>query len=373
MPHSLPAFNPRGYDRVDNVENDAFQLKGKIAYVDPGTAFDASLIPDKMLSCMATFAITGSGLNDSRFRRLQEEPATVEAIKAALSDRIPSIETVNNADCDPAILGHDRTNWRPSLSNGFFAVSRSGGPFEFKNYKLLVYVPNGQMTRELRSIGVEMHHKNLDMTVGDFMQTPQFINAHSLATRNVCRAAEKIAEALGVKLASYQPDSRAKKLGRGQSTPQIAVPESMSLFGNMVSARVQMGDGCAQRTVVVSDRMCTPLDTLGRPLVPLGALSGAVLMNSDNSRFTSQFVDKVDLERLSIPSGPVHRQVTEHTDSEKAYISTVCFWDVDGSRGELPKALKSDPQDSAILQSHVEQAYKASATRLNHVISYQAS
>lgn len=372
MPHSLPVFKPEGYAQVKTAEDDKFRVKGSISYLDPSVAFDPALIPDKMLSCMASFSVTGSGLNDSRFRKLQEEPETVESIKSALSDRTPSLSSVYSTDCDPACVGQDRVAWGASLNKGFFAIGRSGGAFDFKNYKLIVYVPNDQMTRELKSIGVEMRHKNLDMTIGEFMSTAQFRNARSLATRNICRAAEQIAGAIGVKLSDYQPDDRARRVGRGQPTPVIAVPESLGIFGNMVAARVQMEDGRVKNTVVVSDRMCTPLDTVGPPLVPLGALAGTVVMNSDNSRFTSRYITKADLERLSIPSGPRHREIGEHTDSDKAYISTVCFWDSENVDG-LPKALRSDPQASTSLQSHLEQAYSSTATRLNYMISYQAS
>ena len=345
--------------------------KGRISYLEPDLPFEPSHVQDKMLSCVASFAITGVGLSDAYFHNARSEPETLERIRGALAPQPPSLAVIHTEDCDPYYLGRDKATWKPSISTGHFSISRTGGRYDFKNYKLLVYVPNEVTARELRSQAVSLQAtRHLDMTVGQFLKLPQVEQARSLAVRNVCRAAEAIAGALGVKLVDYEPDTKAMRLGRYQPIASIAKPESISIFGSMTRADVSWDNGEVRDLVVVSDRMCSPLDMVGQPVIQLGALNGVAMINGNTDNLSRYHVTKEAIDQLSIPVGPV-AVPAEHNENDKAYIGNVCFWDAEKSK--LPKSLVGSAHSPAHLQAKIEKAFGKSSVRYEHVISYQSA
>lgn len=367
----LPAFKPVSASAAVAPAEQAAPSKGKITYLEPSAPFDPELVPDKLFSCVASFGITGLGLSDAYFHNARSEPETIERIRAALAPQPPSLSVIHTEDCDPYFLGRDKAAWEPSISNGHFSISRSGGRYDFKDYKLVLYVPNQVTARELKNHAVSLQaSQNLDMSVGQFLSLPQFEQARSLAVRNVCRAAEAIAGALGVKLVDYEPDPKAARLGRGQPMASIAKPEALSIFGSMTRADVRWDTGETRDLIVVSDRMCSPLDISGRPVLQLGALNGVALVNSSTEHLSHYHISKAELEQLAVPVGPVS-VAAEHNENDRAYISNVCFWD--SSKAKLPKQLLGSSHSPAHLQAKIEQAFGKSSVRYEHVISYQAT
>jgi hypothetical protein len=341
--------------------------KGKLFYLDPKERLDPQKIPSKLFACLGSFKIsqssrTGESLNDVYFKNLKSDPKTRKELSAVLAERSPSIGVVFTQDCDPSQQGRDSTIWQPSVGNGYFSVSRQGGRYEYGNYNLFVYCPNETMSSDLHALATEMAHDE-NVTVENFLATPEFKEAKGLARRNLCKAADAIASVLGIELLEKEMDHKAPKLA-GRTPPYIARPSSLTVFGTMTPARVTNSETKPVDKIVVADRMSSLLENVGKPLIQLGALSGIAQVES-NKLPSSRFVSESDLESKAIPSGPSMIANTRHSDRDRAYVKDVCF-----TNKENAKALVSSRFDTEGLVVRVESAFDSAASRYEHVITY---
>lgn len=356
------------------VQEPEAQHKGRITYLSPNATFRPELVPEKIYSCVAAFPIVSAGLTDPFFQSLKKEPANLHAaLKENLAVKGPSLAVIRTRNCDPKCLGRDQRAWQPSTGTGWWSISRSGNDqFDYTGYTLFVSATVDGYTEDLREVGRRLQSRQLDMTVGQFLQTPEFQQAKKLAYRNLCRAADSIAHSLKIALVGRQADSEAPRVSPGLPQPTMAKPLAMTMYGGMTLANVIGTDGESREQVVISERCSTLLDNEGSPLIQLGALNGVAMVEGSPHALWSRSLDQAELERYAIPSGPAVASNAGLSERDRVYIENVCTWDP--SRIASSKALSSSGHKaSQMINSVMESHQGAVVKRYNHVISCQAS
>lgn len=366
MTSLFPVFVPRRDTPQTSVQG-AQSDRGKILCIEPSTRLRDIQLPAKLFACVGVFEISNKdeSLTDSHFQRFKQDSQVADRLRDIIGSSSPSLSNLHLHQCDPAIIGKDKTVWGASLGGGHFSVSRTGERYSYSDYKLCLYSPNKTVSTELKNLAAEMVQINPDCTVKEFLDTPEFSQARILAERNICRSAERIATQLGVTLAGGRLDDRfAIRVSRDLPLASMPKPVSLTFFGTLTEAKVEHEKGISEQ-VIVADRMSSLLENVGNPFIPLGPLNGIASIPLKR-KLSARYVEKSELENLAIPAGPALSPDQPKSVRDKAYIGDVCMW----APGASPKSISAPSNRPYEMLSLVESNHSAQAARYTHIITY---
>lgn len=280
----------------------------------------------------------------------------------------PHLSDVHYKHVLPETLYHDATHWEPSLGpKGFFSiVSERLNRFE-SNIYLVVSADNTGLSQDLAAYAAKKNTKpnGTVYTVGQFLNSPEYAAAKSLARRNFLRGAHQLAVSLGLSIESYVDDRALHSVtadNKVQRTARCLKPVATTVH-NYLEAVSHVVDGRPANRVAVYKNCGNANASTGGPFIALNPVDGFAWLKQINSASLTkdQITERTQLLPCRCESSP-----TAQLTKEQQLFAEKCVLQISDAKSS--KLQRSYPDANQVAEK-LARSFNSPAVRLEQLVT----